>query len=73
MSKEEAAEVLSLDPSNKYTRFNLAVLEQNAGYIDKAISLYQEALRQDPNFAPAEHNMEFIMRTHYGLANPHPR
>jgi len=72
-AEEDYAEVLSLDPSNKYTRFNLAVLEQNAGYIDKAISLYQEALRQDPNFAPAEHNMEFIMRTHYGFANPHPR
>jgi hypothetical protein len=72
-AEEDYAEVLSLDPSNKYTRFNLAILEQNAGYIDRAISLYQDALRQDPNFAPAEHNMEYIMRARYGFANPHPR
>lgn len=61
--------VLSLYPSNEYTRFNLGVMQQDAGHIDQAISLYQKVLRQDPNFAAAEHNMEYIMRRHFGFAN----
>jgi tetratricopeptide (TPR) repeat protein len=68
-AEEDYAMVLSLYPSNEYTRFNLGVRQQDAGHIDQAISLYQKAL--DPNFAAAEHNMEYIRRRHFGFADLH--
>ena len=43
-------------------------MEQEAGRINKAILLYQDALKDDPNFSPAKDNMEYIMRTRFGFA-----
>jgi len=72
-AEEDYAMVLSLYPSNTSARFDMGVLEQEAGRTNEAILLYQGVLRKDPNFLPAEHNLEDIMRTHFGFANLHPR
>jgi len=64
--------VLSLYPSNTSARFDMGVLEQEAGRTNEAILLYQGVLRKDPNFLPAEHNLEDIMRTHFGFGTLHP-
>ncbi|MGB9381753.1 hypothetical protein [Candidatus Binatus sp.] len=72
-AEEDYALVLSLDPSNKFACFDLGVMEQDAGRINEAILLYQEALRQDPNFLPPKNNLEYIMRTRFGFPNLHPR
>jgi hypothetical protein len=71
-AEEDYAMVLTLYPTNKFARFDIGVMEQDAGRIDEAISLYQSALRDDANFSPAKHNLEYIMRTHFGFANLHP-
>ncbi len=72
-AEEDYALVLSLDPSNKYACFDMGVMEQDAGRINEAILLYQQALRQDPNFSPPKNNLEYIMRTRFGFPDPHPR
>jgi hypothetical protein len=72
-AEEDYAMVLTLFPANKFARFDMGVMEQDAGRIDEAISLYQSALRDDRNFSPAKNNLEYIMRTHFGFANLHPR
>jgi tetratricopeptide (TPR) repeat protein len=68
-AEEDYALVLSLFPTNKFAWFDLGLMEQQAGRINEAILLYQDALREDPNFSPAKDNMEYIMRTHFGFAN----
>ncbi len=72
-AEEDYAMVLSLYPKNQFACFDMGVMEQEAGRINEAILLYQEALRTDPNFAPAEHNMEYIMRTRFGFGIPRAR
>ncbi len=67
-AEEDYAMVLSLFPTNKFAWFDLGLMEQQAGRINEAILLYQDALREDPNFSPAKDNMEYIMRTHFGFA-----
>ena len=67
-AEEDYAMVLSLYPANKFAWFDLGVMEQQAGRINEAILLYQDALRGDPTFSPAKDNMEYIMRTHFGFA-----
>jgi predicted TPR repeat methyltransferase len=61
-ASEDYAMVLSLDPSNKFSRFDLGILEQDAGHTGAALSLYAEALRADPNFAPARLRMANIQQ-----------
>lgn len=73
LAEENYAMVLSLYPSNEVARFNLGVLEQDAGRTTEAMLLYQGVLQKDPNYAPAVRNMEYIMHTHFGFGNPHPR
>jgi len=68
-AEEDYAIVLSLFPTNKFAWFDLGLMEQEAGRINEAILLYQDALREDPNFSPAKDNMEYIMRRHFGFAN----
>jgi tetratricopeptide (TPR) repeat protein len=72
-AEEDYAMVLSIYPTNKFVRFNMGLLEQDAGRIDQAISLYEEVPRKDPNFTPAKRNMEYIVRTHFRFPNMHPR
>jgi hypothetical protein len=67
-AEEDYAMVLSLYPANKFAWFDLGLMEQEAGRINEAILLYQDAIREDPNFSPAKDNMEYIMRTHFGFA-----
>ncbi len=50
---EDYAIVLSLEPSNKFARYDLGILEQDAGRTAEALSLYTGALQGDPNFTPA--------------------
>ncbi len=52
-AEDYAIVLLSLDPSNKFARYDLGILQQDAGYTDAALSLYAEALLADPNFMPA--------------------
>jgi hypothetical protein len=61
-ASEDYAMVLSLDPSNKFARFDLGILEQDAGHTDAALSLYAGALRADPNFTPARLRMANILQ-----------
>jgi hypothetical protein len=72
-AEEHYAMVLTLFPTNKFARFDMGVLEQDAGRFNTAILLYQGALREDPNFSPPKNNLEYIMRTRFGFANLHPR
>jgi hypothetical protein len=60
-AEEDYALALTLDPSSEFPRYNLGVLQQDAGRTKHAISLYEKVLRTDPNFAPARQNMEFIL------------
>ncbi|MFZ2064262.1 MAG: tetratricopeptide repeat protein, partial [Candidatus Binatus sp.] len=69
-AEEDYAIVLSLFPTNKFAWFDLGLMEQQAGRINEAILLYQDAMREDPNFSPAKDNMEYIMRTHFGFGQP---
>ena len=71
-AEEDYAMVLTLFPTNKFAWFDMGVIEQEAGHIDEAISLYQRVLRDDANFSPAKNNLEYIMRTHFGFTGPHP-
>jgi hypothetical protein len=73
LAEENYAMVLTLYPSNEGARFNLGVLEQEAGRTADAMALYQGVLQKDPHFAPAEHNLEYLMRTHFGFGSQHPR
>jgi energy-converting hydrogenase Eha subunit B len=73
LAEEDYGMVLSLYPSNDAARFNLGVLQQDAGRTIEAMLLYQGVLQKDPNYAPAQRNMEYIMRTHFGFGNQHPR
>jgi tetratricopeptide (TPR) repeat protein len=70
-AEEDYAVVLSLDPSNEFARYDLGVLAQEAGRTNEAISLYQEVLREDPNFAPAKQNLNYILRTRLGFPSLH--
>jgi Tetratricopeptide repeat len=71
-AEEDYAMVLTLYPSSKYPRYNLGLLEQDAGRINEAIALYEKVLREDPKFAPAKQNMEYILHTRFGFPNPLP-
>jgi len=73
LAEEDYAMVLSLYPYNEASRFNMGVLEQDAGRMNEAIAMYQELLKKDPKFSPAERNIEYLMRTRFGFANPPPR
>jgi len=72
-AEEDYAMVLTLYPGNKFALFNMGVLQQDAGHINDAILFYQSALRADPDFFPAKHNLEYIVRTRFGFGSPHPR
>jgi hypothetical protein len=49
---EDYALVLGLDSSNKFARYNLGILQQDAGRVSEALLLYQSASRVDPGFMP---------------------
>src|SRR5271156_235915 len=72
-AEEDYAMVLTLYPSSKFPRYNLGVLQQQAGRTNEAIAAYEAVLREDPKFAPAKQNMEYILRTRFGFPNPVPR
>ena len=72
-AEEDFAMVLSLFPTNEFANFDMGVLEQNSGRYDDAITYYEKALKKDPNFAPAQQNLEYIARTRFGFSNQHPR
>lgn len=50
---EDYAIVLGLEPSNKFARYQLGTLQQNAGRTSEALALYMSALRDDPSFTAA--------------------
>lgn len=50
---EDYALVLGLSPSDKFARYDLGILQQDAGRVDEALVLYKSALRNDPAFTPA--------------------
>jgi hypothetical protein len=61
---EDYALVLGLDSSNKFARYNLGILQQDAGRVPEALVLYQSASRADPNFmAPRLRTMD-LLRAH---------
>ncbi|MGB3551577.1 MAG: hypothetical protein WA993_12845 [Candidatus Binatus sp.] len=72
-AEESYALVLSLFPSNEFARYDLGVLNQEAGRTNEAMALYAGVLRQDPNFTPAKQNMEYLMQTRSGFTNLHRR
>ncbi len=72
-AEEDFAMVLSLFPTNEFANFDMGVLEQSSGRYDEAITYYEKALKKDPNFAPAQQNLEYIARTRFGFSNQHPR
>jgi hypothetical protein len=57
---EDFALVLALDPSNKFARYDLGVLQENAGHVHEALALYMSALRDDPNFVPAQQHVALL-------------
>jgi hypothetical protein len=71
-AEEDYATVLTLYPSWTFPRYDLGVLEQEAGRTNEAMTLYEKVLRQDPKFAPARNNLAYILRAALGL-NPSPR
>ncbi|MGA9721395.1 MAG: hypothetical protein WBQ86_02975, partial [Candidatus Binatus sp.] len=73
LAEEDFAMVLSLYPTEKFSRYNLGVLEQEAGRTNEAMSLYQGVLREDPSFRPARNNVDYILNAASGLSSPHPR
>ena len=72
-AEEDYAVVLSLYPSNEFARYDLGVLDQEAGRTNEAMSLYAGVLREDPNFTPAKQNMEYLLHTRFGFSNLHRR
>lgn len=52
-------DVLEHDPDNKFAHYNLGLIEQIRGG-GRAEAEYREALRIDPNFAPALFNLAII-------------
>jgi len=50
---EDYAIVLGLDPSNKFARYDLGILQEDAGRTHEALVLYRSVLRHDPTFARA--------------------
>jgi len=61
---EDYALVLGLDSSNKFARYNLGILQQDAGRVPEALVLYQSALRADPNFMPPRQRTMDLLRAH---------
>ena len=72
-AEESYALVLSLFPSNEFARYDLGVLDQEAGRTNEAMKLYAGVLRQDPNFTPAKQNMEYLLQARFGFTNLHRR
>jgi hypothetical protein len=72
-AEEDYALVLSIYPLEKTAWYDMALLQQDAGHPNEAIALYQQVLRQDPNYTPAKRNMEYIMRTRFGFPGSNPR
>ena len=72
-AEEYYAAVLSLYPSNEFARYDLGVLDQEAGRTNEAMSLYAGVLREDPNFTPAKQNMEYLLHARFEFTNPHRR
>jgi len=72
-AEESYALVLSLYPSNEFARYDLGVLDQEAGRTNEAMALYAGVLRQDPNFTPAKQNMEYLLQARFGFTNLHRR
>src|SRR5208282_3513323 len=72
-AEEDYPIVFSLYPSNEFARYDLGVLDQEAGRTNEAMSLYEGVLRDDPNFTPARQNMEYLLRTRFGSSNLHQR
>ena len=50
---EDYAIVLGLNPSDKFARYDLGILQQDAGRVGEALALYRSVLRNDPAFKPA--------------------
>jgi hypothetical protein len=62
---EDYAMVVSLDlePTSKYARYDLGILQQDAGYTGEALSLYAQALRVDPGFTAARLRIAKLQQT----------
>jgi hypothetical protein len=57
---EDFAIVLTLDPSNKFARYDLGVLQENAGNVNEALALFRSALHYDPNFVLAQQHVALL-------------
>ncbi len=56
-AQQAFAAALQLDPGHYRAKTNLANLALEAGQTDEAIRLYQEVLKQNPEYALAHHNL----------------
>jgi hypothetical protein len=69
-AEEDYAILLTLYPTWKFPRYDLGVLEQEAGQTNEAMSLYQTVLSEDPKFAPALDNIAYMLRQGLKSSNP---
>ena len=58
---EDYRQAIELHPADPRPKFNLAVVYQDQGELEKAEGLYREIVTADPGFAPAWSNLASIM------------
>ncbi len=63
-AKETLQKAVNIDPRNPFPLALQAQLAAWSGQIESAISLYDQALQADPNYAEAANNLALILATH---------
>jgi tetratricopeptide (TPR) repeat protein len=71
-AEEYYAMALTLYPTWKFPRYDLGLLQQEAGRTNEAMSLYEKVLLEDPNFMPARNNIAHMVNTGLISSNPTP-
>lgn len=61
LAKKDYESVIELNPEAKCVQCFLGLLMDQKGYWDRAIELYQEALRQDPTDQVAKERLEILL------------
>ncbi len=59
-AKDDYTRAIALDPTNKYSYYDLGVIQQSAGDNVDAEKNYRAALQLDPNFESALYNLAII-------------
>ena len=60
-SKKQFKEAINLDRNHKDAYFNLAIVQQQEGQVESAISAYQEVLKINPENAVAYNNLGSLL------------